>query len=400
MTSQHCNLLLRLLGGGDQCCARMRKLVPFDLVVVLVFFLGLIVSPFSMVAEGAHFRFVPRTARNLAENSDNHAVAAAYLAPPLEFGFYHKTCPQLPEIVKKVVTAEFELDPTSSGPQLRLFFHDCFVQGCDGSVLLNSTKVNQAEKDASNNFSLSNFFVIDEVKEQLEKECPGVVSCADILALVAVYSVQAAGGPLYAIELGRRDSLTSYSPSAETYLPGNTLNVSGLLEDLQTVGLDEVDLVALSGAHTIGQAHCNSIVDRLYPKVDPQYPKYYSKQLVANCTDNGYLKLPNYDNNTQFFNDPITPTRFDNQYFKNLEANLGLFTSDESLFNDERTRKLVETYASNQDAFFKQFGISLRRMGKIGVLTGTQGQIRNQCWVRNSHNVDPALDPASLDFVS
>jgi hypothetical protein len=191
MTSQHCNLLLRLLGGGDQCCARMRKLVPFDLVVVLVFFLGLIVSPFSMVAEGAHFRFVPRTARNLAENSDNHAVAAGYLAPPLEFGFYHKTCPQFPEIVKKVVTAEFELDPTSAGPQLRLFFHDCFVQGCDGSVLLNSTKVNQAEKDASNNFSLSNFFVIDEVKEQLEKECPGVVSCADVLALVAVYSVQA-----------------------------------------------------------------------------------------------------------------------------------------------------------------------------------------------------------------
>jgi peroxidase len=97
----------------------------------------------------------------------------------------------LPEIVKKVVTAEFELDPTSAGPQLRLFFHDCFVQGCDASVLLNSTKVNQAEKDASINFSLSNFFVIDEVKEQLEKECPGVVSCADVVALVAVYSIQA-----------------------------------------------------------------------------------------------------------------------------------------------------------------------------------------------------------------
>ncbi len=189
--SQHCNLLLRLLlGGGDQRCARMRKLVAFDLVVVLVFVLGSIVSPFSMVAEGAHFRFVPRSARNLVENSHNHAVPA-YLAPPLEFGFYHKTCPQFPEIVKRVVTKEFELSPTNAAPQLRLFFHDCFVQGCDASVLVNSTKVNQAEKDASNNFSLGNFFVIDEVKEQLEKECPGVVSCADILALVAVYSIKA-----------------------------------------------------------------------------------------------------------------------------------------------------------------------------------------------------------------
>ncbi|CAK9214831.1 unnamed protein product [Sphagnum troendelagicum] len=321
-------------------------------------------------------------------------------AAALKVDFYKNACPQLHEIVQKVVATEFQLDPTSPGPQLRLFFHDCFVGGCDASVLLNSTDVNQAEKDAAVNFSLGSFFVIDEIKQQLEQECPGVVSCADVLALVAVYSVKQAGGPLYEIDLGRRDGLTSYAASSETFLPAFSLNVSGLLEDFHVVGLNLLDLVVLSGAHTIGQAHCNSIVDRLYPQVDPQYPKYYSKQLVANCTDNGYFKLPNYDNNTQFFNDPITPTRFDNQYFKNLEANLGLFTSDESLFNDERTRKLVETYASNQDAFFKQFGISLRRMGKIGVLTGTQGQIRNQCWVRNSHNVDPALDPASLDFVS
>ncbi len=119
---------------------------------------------------------------------------------------------------------------------------------------------------------------------------------------------------------------------------------------------------------------------------------------MANCTDNGAIKLPNYDNNTQFFNDPITPLQFDNQYFKNLKKHLGLFTADESLFNDPRTIKLVEHYANNQDAFFKQFGLSLRKMGKIGVLTGTQGQIRKHCWVRNSHNADPALNPISLNF--
>jgi peroxidase len=155
---------------------------------------------------------------------------------------------------------------------------------------------------------------------------------------------------------------------------------------------------AHTGAHTIGQVHCNSIINRIYPHVDSQYPKYYSEQLVANCTDNGAIKLPNYDNNTQFFNDPITPLQFDNQYFKNLKNNLGLFTSDESLFHDPRTIKLVEHYANNQDAFFKQFGLSLRKMGKFGVLTGTQGQIRKHCWVRNSNNADPALNPISLNF--
>ncbi len=152
--------------------------------VLLLVFVPLFI--FSQVAE-AHFRVVPRSRRSLAEASDHHHE---YIAPPLEFDFYKRTCPQLPGIVEKVVAAEFAFDPTSAGPQLRLFFHDCFVQGCDASVLINSTNVNQAEKDAAINFSIGNFFVIDDIKEQLEKECPGVVSCADVLALVAVYSVK------------------------------------------------------------------------------------------------------------------------------------------------------------------------------------------------------------------
>ena len=62
-------------------------------------------------------------------------------------------------------------------------------QGCDASVLLDSTANNKAEKEAVPNLSLAGFDVLDEVKTQLEKTCPGVVSCADILALAARDSV-------------------------------------------------------------------------------------------------------------------------------------------------------------------------------------------------------------------
>ncbi|CAK9260094.1 unnamed protein product [Sphagnum jensenii] len=306
-----------------------------------------------------------------------------YLEKPLKFDFYKKSCPQATGIVEKVVSKYSEIDPTNPAPLMRLFFHDCFVQGCDASVLLNSTTKIVAEKDASINFSLGDFNIIDEIKAELEHACPETVSCADVLALTAVHSIHQAGGPLYPIELGRRDSLTSYAPSSTTNLPAFSLNISGLLENFANVGLDLVDLVALSGGHTIGQGHCSSISNRIFPVVDSHYKKGYGQDLLAQCTDNGTLKAPAFDANVQFFNDPVTSLTFDNQYFKNLQMGLGLFTSDESLLTDSRTQRLVKLFAEDQDKFFKQFGVSFRKMGKINVLTGTQGQVRKQCWVRS-----------------
>lgn len=58
-------------------------------------------------------------------------------------------------------------------------------KGCDASVLLASKGKNKAEKDGPPNISLHAFYVIDNAKKAIEASCPGVVSCADILALAA-----------------------------------------------------------------------------------------------------------------------------------------------------------------------------------------------------------------------
>lgn len=101
-------------------------------------------------------------------------------------GFYSSTCPRAESIVKSTVTTHVNSDSTLAAGLLRMHFHDCFVQGCDASVLIAGSGT---ERTAFANLGLRGYEVIDDAKTQLEAACPGVVSCADILALAARDSV-------------------------------------------------------------------------------------------------------------------------------------------------------------------------------------------------------------------
>ena len=111
--------------------------------------------------------------------------AARAAQPGIAFGYYNETCPGAERIVFQETTRIVRASPDLAASLLRMHYHDCFVQGCDASVLLDSTDGTPPEKDAKPNESLRGFDAIARVKDKLEKACPATVSCADLLALMA-----------------------------------------------------------------------------------------------------------------------------------------------------------------------------------------------------------------------
>ncbi|KAJ6387790.1 hypothetical protein OIU77_026377 [Salix suchowensis] len=101
--------------------------------------------------------------------------------------FYSTTCPKLLQTVRKEVLKAIKSETRMAASLIRLHFHDCFVNGCDASVLLDGS---DGEKFALPNInSARGFEVVEAIKTAVESQCSGVVSCADILAIAARDSV-------------------------------------------------------------------------------------------------------------------------------------------------------------------------------------------------------------------
>ncbi|XP_021858454.1 peroxidase 5-like [Spinacia oleracea] len=301
----------------------------------------------------------------------------------LQPGFYMQSCPMAEFIIKDEVRQAFFSDRGYAAGLVRLHFHDCFVRGCDASVLLDSTPGNTAEKDAAaNNPSLRGFDVIDNVKARLEYMCPGVVSCADILAYAARDSVEMTGGVGYDVPAGRRDGRVSKSSEATMNLPPPFADVDLLTKIFGSKGLTQEEMVILSGAHTIGRAHCTSFSKRLYnftPSTaqDPSMNSAYAFQLQQQC--------PSGDAGANIVvpMDPISPTISDTGYYRDIINNRGLFTSDQTLLSDTSTANLVYQYARNPYFWGRKFADAMVRMGQIDTLTDNEGEIRRNCRVVN-----------------
>ncbi|XP_021649102.2 cationic peroxidase 1-like [Hevea brasiliensis] len=290
----------------------------------------------------------------------------------LSSNYYATTCPKALYTIKTAVLNAVAKEHRMGASLLRMHFHDCFVNGCDASVLLDDVSPSfTGEKTASPNAnSLRGFEVIDSIKSQVESICPGVVSCADILAVAARDSVASLGGPSWQVELGRRDSTTASYSAANTDLPSPLMDLSDLISSFSNRGFTAKEMVALAGAHTTGQARCLMFRSRVYNETN--IDSTLATSLKSSCPSTGN------DTNLSPL-DATSPVIFDNAYFTNLVNNKGLLHSDQQLFSGGSTDSQVKTYSTNPVTFYTDFANAMLKMGKLSPLTGTDGQIRTNC---------------------
>ena len=126
------------------------------------------------------------------------------------------------------------------------------------------------EKGAFGHQGVGGFEVIERAKEELESQCPGVVSCADIVAMAArdaivmvkielIWSSFLSGkgfmicqmslqanGPEYEVLTGRRDGRVSDVSLADS-LPDVSDSIQVLKNKFGQKGMTDKDLVLLSG---------------------------------------------------------------------------------------------------------------------------------------------------------
>ncbi|KAL5204302.1 hypothetical protein ABZP36_009173 [Zizania latifolia] len=294
-------------------------------------------------------------------------VVAGVCNGQLQVGFYSKSCPAAESTVASVVRQAAAADNTILPALVRLQFHDCFVKGCDASVLIKGGN-NNAEL-ASRLDGTRTFMLMDRV----------FVTGGGVCARAWVQT----GGPSFDVPTGRRDGKTSNLRDADA-LPDVHDSIEVLRSKFAANGLDDKELVLLSSAHTVGTTACFFLQDRLYNfplpgggrGADPSIPESFLSELRSRCAPGDF--------NTRLPLDRGSENSFDTSILRNIRNGFAVIASDAVLYNHTTTVDVVDSYSTLLSTFFgpyfrQDFADAMVKMGSIAVLTGSVGEVRKVC---------------------
>ncbi|CAL4991575.1 unnamed protein product [Urochloa decumbens] len=281
---------------------------------------------------------------DLAAAGDNHST-----------DYHAATCPSLEFVVQANVDNAVNVDASIAAGLIRIYFNDCFPQGCDASLLLKGP--HSEERYEANAFlNQKSMQLIEDIRIIVHAQCGATVSCADILALAVRRAVVRAGGVTFPIRLGRYDNVAPATrrdvSSAIPSSPRAAGGAAALLAAFASRGLaDPSDLVALSGAHSIGKAHCASFADRA-----AEYDTDFTRKLFRDCRSDAY---------TVEDLDHVTPRELDNQYYKNLYKGEGVLSSDMALLSNPLTAMWVKYYNEHPREFLDDFSAKMDKLYNV-----------------------------------
>ncbi|GAQ79679.1 peroxidase [Klebsormidium nitens] len=254
------------------------------------------------------------------------------------------------QIIRKNLLTMSLKDERINAKFLRLIFHDCAAGGCNGSIMRTE------EHNGTANEFLTGFDEVRMVKAAIDTSCNVSISLADTIIAGGVEGVKETGGPDITayVRFGRRDTDDRDDPNK---LPLPFVSTDELVRVFAPLGLNVEDLVALSGAHTIGKATCKNIVARL--GTDPTADPAFLFSLLPRCTALATQQLDL---------DAKTPEVFDKYYFQGLKEKKAMLQTDQELYESEATHPYVLEYVANQTMFFRRFQASLLRLSMVGIM--------------------------------
>ncbi|WOL00878.1 putative L-ascorbate peroxidase 6, chloroplastic [Canna indica] len=185
--------------------------------------------------------------------------------------------------------------------------------------------------------------------QPIKDKYPGI-TYADLFQLASATAIEEAGGPQIPMKYGRIDVVGPEQCPDEGRLPdaGPPSPADHLRNVFYRMGLDDKDIVALSGAHTLGRSRPERSgwgkPETKYTKDGPGAPGGQSWTVQ-------WLK-------------------FDNSYFKDIkeqkDEDLLVLPTDTVLFEDPNFKEYATKYAEDQDAFFKDYAEAHAKLSNLG----------------------------------
>lgn len=205
-----------------------------------------------------------------------------------------------------------------------------------------------------------------------------LVSYADLFQMASAVSIEHAGGPKIDMKYGRVDAEGPKDCSPEGNLPdaeagdngkyggaGGTASTEDttpnghLKKVFYRMGLGDMEIVALSGAHTLGRAW----KDRSGLGADKT--KFTDGTAVARKDGKPGIGKAGGSSWTEKW------LAFDNSYFTTIpndkaDPELLKLSTDKTVFGDDGFKPFAEKYRDSQDAFFKDYAIAHKKLAELG----------------------------------